>query len=398
MRVAIFTDTYMPEVNGVARTLKRWADYLAGKGVDCKVFAPEPPGILSDAGSSGNVERFASLPFFLYPECRLAFPGPLKLRQALREFQPDLVHVATPFNLGLCGIQYARKHGIPLIASYHTNFDHYLSFYNLLWMEKLLWTYMEWFHRDCRAIFVPSPTTRAGLQARGWDESRLKIWSRGVDTSAYHPLVDRAEHLRRFGLENCPFLALYAGRLAPEKEVGTAIEAFGRFQREQCPDAVLVLAGDGPSAGELNEQCDREGVNARFIGFSALPELQRWYASADVLLFPSPTETFGNVVLESMACGTPVLCANAGGVRDIVRHGETGLLCDAGDADSFAEGLALLRREDTLLVGMGRNALEYSIGQSWESVFEGLLDEYKLINFNERQFMGDVRAKNAGNG
>ncbi|REK75717.1 glycosyltransferase family 4 protein [Paenibacillus paeoniae] len=372
MRIAIFTDTYVPDVNGVARTLSRWTGYLERTGVSSKLFAPEPSASDHPNLRTHSVERFASLPFFLYPECRLALPNPAYIRGALTRFQPDLIHVATPFNLGLYGIHYARKYNIPLIASYHTNFDQYLSFYHLQWMEKLLWRYMDWFHRDCKAIFVPSETTREQLAARSWEESRLKVWSRGVDQATFHPLVNRREHRGRNGIGEDAFLAFYAGRLAPEKDIETAIDAFSLFQGTVAPDAVFVIAGDGPSAQALKDRCAAKGVNAKFIGFADAGELQRWYASADVLLFPSPTETFGNVALEAMACGTPVLAANAGGVRDTVRDGENGLLRKQGDVGSFAEALEMLHGNADLRERMGRNAHAYSLSQSWDRIFDSL--------------------------
>jgi glycosyltransferase involved in cell wall biosynthesis len=398
MKVAIFTDTYAPEINGVARTLGRWTEYLERQGVPCRVFAPEPhASTVPDPGSGSPVERFASLPFFLYPECRLAFPSLSYVSKAIRDFRPDLVHVATPFNLGLCGIHYARKFGIPLVASYHTNFDHYLSFYNLQWMEKLLWRYMEWFHRDCSSIFVPSPSTMSFLKNRGWDDSRLKLWSRGVDPEAFHPELDRELFLARHGLSDCGFLALYVGRLAPEKDVEVALEAFERLQQQE-PSSRFVLAGDGPSAPDLKEMCRQRGIKALFVGFADLPMLQQWYAAADVLLSPSPTETFGNVVLEAMACGTAVIGADAGGVRDTVRQGETGILCEPGNVEAFAEALSILRKNSELRSLMGRKAYAYSLTQSWDGIFGRLLDEYRLIKSHNRTDNGDICAKNAGNG
>lgn len=387
MRVAIFTDTYVPDVNGVARTLQRWTSYLERRGVACKVFAPEPSLSTRRQAPPNSVERFVSFPFFLYPECRLAIPNPAHIRRSISEFKPDLIHVATPFNLGLCGIHYARKYKIPLIASYHTNFDQYLSFYNLQWMEKLLWRYMDWFHRDCKAIFVPSASTLSNLAGRGWDPIRLKIWSRGVDTSLFHPLTDREELLRGANIHKPSFLVLYAGRLAPEKDVETAIEAFGHFQRTVCSEAVFVIAGDGPSADALKKKCSEEGVKARFIGFTEVSELQKWYAAADVMLFPSPTETFGNIVLEAMACGTPVIGADSGGVRDTIQDGITGLLRAPGDFRSFADALEQMYREPNLRLKMGRNALEYGKNQSWEDIFDRLLTQCDTIaKVSDREF------------
>ncbi|WP_168121031.1 glycosyltransferase family 1 protein [Paenibacillus sp. HB172176] len=373
MRVAIFTDTYAPEVNGVARTLGRWTDYLQSQGIACKVFAPEPATSGQRTPQASPVERFASLPFFLYPECRLALPRLGHIRTELQLFKPDFIHVATPFNLGLCGIHYARKYQIPLIASYHTNFDHYLSFYNLQWMEKLLWRYMEWFHRDCRAIFVPSRNTFSDLALRGWDIERLGIWSRGVDSTIFHPLVNRKEQLEQHGLGNCPFLVSYAGRLAPEKNVETALDAFRRFQQSTCSEAVLIIAGDGPSAPALKEKCRREGIDARFVGFASPQQLQRWYAASDVMLFPSPTETFGNVVLEAMACGTAVICADRGGVLDTVKDGWNGYLCKTGNAESFSAALEDAYKHPAKLLELGRNAHSHSLEQSWSRIFEELL-------------------------
>ncbi|MCR2802379.1 glycosyltransferase family 4 protein [Paenibacillus soyae] len=379
MRVAIFTDTYVPDVNGVARTLKRWTNYLERHGVCCKVFAPEPSAEESRAASLHSVERFASFPFFLYPECRLAVPNLLHIRKSIAAFNPHLIHVATPFNLGLCGIRAARKFNIPLIASYHTNFDQYLPFYNLQWMEKLLWRYMEWFHRDCRSIFVPSANTLEDLAGRGWDASKLQIWSRGVDAGVFHPLVDRKELLSRSGIDPDSFLVFFAGRLAPEKDVETAVHAFAKFRRSSNPDAVLVIAGEGPSADSLKSLCEKEGVDARFIGFLAPQELQRWYASADVLLFPSPTETFGNVVLEAMACGTPVIGADAGGVRETIREGVTGFKRQPGDPEAFASALERLHLDEELRLAMGRNAHEFAMSRSWEAIFDKLLEQCRTV-------------------
>ncbi|MFC4776867.1 glycosyltransferase family 4 protein [Paenibacillus sp. GCM10023252] len=373
MRLALFTDTYGPDVNGVARTLGRWTDYLKRRGIECMVFAPDSAARDSAPGGSATVERFVSLPFFLYPECRLALPNPIHIRRALHAFKPTLVHVATPFNLGLCGIHYARKYELPLVASYHTHFDRYLPFYNLQWMVKMLWRYMDWFHQDCRSIFVPSKSTYQDLIQRGWDARRLAVWSRGIDPQVFHPQVDRSKLLAEHGIEENPFIVLYVGRLAPEKNVDVALEAYASFQRNICPDSILVLAGDGPSADTLKERCAKEGIPARFLGFTGTEALQQWYAAADVFLFPSPTETFGNVVLEAMACGTPVLCADSGGVTDSVTHGVTGLRCVPGSASSFADGLELLYRNEDLRGQLSVRGRAHSARQSWDAIFDDLL-------------------------
>ena len=153
MKIAIFTDTFYPDINGVARTLKRFTDYLDHQNIEFKVFAPETT---TNEYISENIHRFKSLSFFLYPECRLALPNVLHIKAELQNFSPDIIHVATPFNLGLCGVYYAKKLNIPLVGSYHTDFDQYLQYYDLQFLSKWVWKYMAWFHAPFQKIFVPS--------------------------------------------------------------------------------------------------------------------------------------------------------------------------------------------------------------------------------------------------
>ncbi|PZD94615.1 glycosyltransferase family 1 protein [Paenibacillus sambharensis] len=378
MRLALFTDTFEPDVNGVARTLGRWTEYLRRQGVQVKVFAPDPVG-RSETSPSHQVERFISLPFFLYPECRLALPNPIHLRKTLASFKPTLIHVATPFNMGLCGIHYAKKHDIPLIASYHTHFDRYLPFYNLQWMVKMLWRYMNWFHQDCRKIFVPSRSTLTDLLDKGWPADKLEIWSRGMDARSFHPNVNRKAWLEGHGINADRYLVMYAGRLAPEKNVGIALDAFAAFQARTNADAQMVVAGDGPAAEALKERCEQEQLPVKFLGFLKGPELQQWYASADTFLFPSPTETFGNVVLEAMACGAPVVVADAGGVTDTVEHMVNGVRCPADQPAAFAAALSELYYNRTLRLSLAARGRAYSLRQSWDSIFAGLLNQCSQV-------------------
>ncbi|MWC29053.1 glycosyltransferase family 4 protein [Paenibacillus sp. MMS18-CY102] len=383
MRLALFTDTYDPEVNGVARTLGRWTEYLRQQGVEVQVFAPDPALGHAPRQSSIQVQRFASLPFFLYPECRWALPNPFPVRRALLDFKPTLIHVATPFNMGLFGIHYAKKLHIPLVASYHTHFDRYLPFYNLQWMVKMLWRYMVWFHQDCHSIFVPSPSTRSDLVQRGWREERLQVWPRGIAQDQYYPGANRSEVLASHGIEPDRFAVLYVGRLAPEKDIGIAIDAFEQFRAASCPEAVLLIAGDGPSAAELAERCKRDQLPVSFLGFTELPVLRELYAAADIFLFPSSTETFGNVVLEAMASGTPVVCAAAGGVADTVRHRENGLLCEPGNVEAFASALGLLYRNPELRLILAERGIAYAQSQSWEAIFDRLLSQFREAEAGE---------------
>ncbi|ANE46301.1 glycosyl transferase [Paenibacillus swuensis] len=373
MRIALFTDTFLPDVNGVARTLGRWVQYLESRGIACKVFAPDTPQNVQTADQT-MVERFYSIPFLLYPECRMAIPNPIQMKSMLKAFNPTLIHVATPFNLGLHGIHYAKKHKVPFVASYHTHFDQYLSYYKLQWMEAILWKYMHWFHQDARKIYVPSPTTLTHLESKGM--RNLEIWGRGLDLQRFYPRTSRVEACQRWGFSESKHMILFVGRLAPEKSVDIAIAAFENLPERVKSNSYLVIAGDGPLYKELAGRYE-EDEDIRFTGFVHGEELAELYSAADVFLFPSATETFGNVVLEAMGCGTPVIGADSGGVRDNIQHGLTGLLCPVGNIDAFTEALTLLYDNTLLRENMAARGRAYSQEQTWDRIFFKLLESFE---------------------
>jgi glycosyltransferase involved in cell wall biosynthesis len=374
--VALFTDTFLPDVNGVARTLGRWVEYLESQGVTCRVFAPQSDNGAGSDYNSSMVERFYSIPFLLYPECKLAIPNPLSIKKTLQEFKPDIIHCATPFNLGLFGLHYAKKHKIPFVASYHTHFDQYLQYYKIQWVEGMLWRYLGWFHQTCRRIYVPSKSTLHYLEERGFQN--LEVWSRGVDVSRFHPEVDRQAVLQAAGADPAKQTLLYVGRLAPEKSVDVLLEAYENLPERWKGKTELILIGDGPLYKELSETY-REQEDIRFLGFKEGKELCDMFAAADMFVFPSATETFGNVVLEAMASGTAVIGANAGGVSDTVSHMKTGWLCPVGDAVAFTQAMTALLDDQALRQKLSRSGRQYSEQQSWESIFYRLLDSYRHV-------------------
>ncbi|WP_417899241.1 glycosyltransferase family 1 protein [Bacillus haimaensis] len=369
MKIAIFTDTFAPDVNGVARTLKRFTAYLEKNNIEYRVFAPVSSG--EDLFSS-HVHRFASLPFFLYPECRIALPNMISVKAELQKFQPDIIHVATPFNIGLCGLHYAKKLNIPVVGSYHTDFDKYLEYYDLQFLTKFLWTYMRWFHRPLRKIFVPSIDTQEHLKKHGF--TNTAIWPRGVDCNLFDPGTTSSSIKEKFQIKE-KYLISFVGRLAPEKDVALlpAIEAaLPQHIREHTH---WLIVGDGPLKQDLMKQAPS---NMTFGGFRSGSELTEIYAASDLFVFPSATETFGNVVLESLACGTPVIGADAGGVRTIIENGVTGILCPEKNIEAFAGAIASLLHDSSLRKGMGLAGRQYALLQSWDAIFERLLSEYHL--------------------
>lgn len=377
MKIAIFTDTFYPDVNGVARTLKRLTDYFKGQNITFKVFAPDSnqPDYVS-----GHIHRFKSLSFYFYPECRLAFPNLIHLKSELRRFSPDLIHVATPFSAGLCGIHFAKKFDIPLVGSYHTNFDHYLKYYDLQFLSKIVWKYMQWFHRPCQKIFVPSSDTFHQLQHHGF--TNLEIWPRGVDCQLFHPHYDKKAVQERYGIHQ-KYLLIYVGRLAPEKDVEVLLSAANSMPSDINRNIHWLMIGDGPLREKLEGQAP---ANMTFTGYLQGERLAEVYAASDLFVFPSPTETFGNVVLEALASGTPVVGANAGGVRNIIKHGDTGLLCRTGDVQEFIDSIIHLLNNDPVREQMGMAGREYALTQRWDKIFDSLIWHYtKILNEHNQQ-------------
>ncbi|WP_010677512.1 glycosyltransferase family 4 protein [Bacillus timonensis] len=370
MKIAIFTDTYYPEVNGVARTLKRFTDYLKEHEIEVKVFAP-----MSDSNEyvSSNIHRFKSLSFFLYPDCRLAFPNMLQIRAELEKFSPDIIHVATPFNIGFCGSYYAKKLNIPLVGSYHTDFDYYLQFYDLQFLSNPLWSYMKWFHRPFQKLFVPSLVTKNQLEDKGF--TNIEIWTHGVDCELFNPYYNKAVVRQKYHISKT-FTLTYVGRLAPEKNVDILVEIAKALPMEWSEQIQWVIVGDGPSRSKME---DAAPSNMIFTGFLKGTELAEVYAASDIFVFPSSSETFGNVVLEAMASGTPVIGVNGGGVRNIVQEGITGYLCEPGNSKEVMDTILHLLENDGVRNRMGMEGRKYALTQKWDVIFENLLYSYSTV-------------------
>lgn len=369
-KIAIFTDTFSPDVNGVARTLKRLTDYFETLQIEYRVFAPEST---KESRFNSHIHRFTSLPFHLYPECRIGFPNMFTINSELQKFKPDLIHIATPFNLGLAGLHFAKKLNIPVVGSYHTDFDYYLDFYDLRFLSNIIWRYMHWFHRPFEKIFVPSKETITVLRKHGF--TNLHIWSRGVDCQLFHPFYQQNLTREKYRI-NEKFIFTYVGRLAPEKDVNTLMKIAHSLPESIKPNVHWLIIGDGPSKSEMVKKAP---TNMTFAGYLAGEQLAQAYSNSDLFIFPSPTETFGNVVLESLACGTPVIGANSGGVKSIIRHNSNGMLCSPHDHEDFISAIILLIENSHLRNKMGTEGRKYAITQSWDAIFDNLIDHYHEV-------------------
>lgn len=383
MRIAIFSDTFAPEINGVALTLKRYTDYLEKQGIEYRLFVP---AVTTPVPTVPQVERLTSIPFLLYRDLRFTLPNPVQINQVLDSFKPTLIHIATPFNIGLYGLQYGKKHGIPMVASYHTHFDDYLDYYHLSFLKKWIWKYMEWFHRPFEKVYVPSKSTKDKLLAKHL-HSDIDIWGRGVDHHLFSPEKRTKNYFKeKYDIQEKNII-LYVGRVAPEKDIDVVLQAYQSLSDHLKKETHLVIIGDGPLYKSLSEQYQE---NMTWTGFMKGEELAKAYASSDIFFFPSPTETFGNVVLEALASGLPVVGANEGGVKNLVNHGKTGYLGEPKNYKLFAAQVESLLENQSLRDSFGMEARSFALSQSWDEIFGQLVASFEEVLSREESLSAIV--------
>ena len=331
MRIAFFTETFLPKVDGIVTRLTKTLPHLVAAGDEVMVFCPEGA---PDNHAGAQVVGVPALPLPLYPELKLALPRPA-VSEALERFRPDLVHVVNPAVLGLGGIWLAKTRNLPLVASYHTHLPKYLEHYGMGMLEPLLWELLKAAHNQAELNLCTSTAMVDELAAKGIEHTAL--WQRGVDTELFRPeLANPAMRARLHGgHSDTGNLLLYIGRLSAEKQIERI-----RPVLEALPQARLALVGDGPHRQQLERLF--EGTATTFVGYLAGDELASAYASGDAFVFPSSTETLGLVLLEAMAAGCPVVGANRGGIPDIVSDGINGCLYDPDQPASLVTAVQRL--------------------------------------------------------
>ena len=371
VRIVYVTETYPPEVNGVALTVERAVAQLRAMGHALTLMRPRQPG--ESPRADADEWRTRGMPIPMYRDLRLGLARTADLRERLQRLRPQLVHVATPGPLGAAAVHAARALALPLTTDYRTNFQQYSGYYGFGWMAPTVHRYLRRFHNQGHRTFAPTGAVQAALQRSGF--RHVHVVGRGVDTVQFSP-AHRSESLR-FG-SDAPVL-LYVGRLAAEKNVALALEAYEAV-RARRPDVRFLVVGDGPQHRRLRARCP----TAFFAGELRGASLAAVYASADLFLFPSLSETFGNVTLEAMASALPVVAFDTAAAAEHLRGSDAARLVPPGDARAFVEAtcaLAALPAHE--LRRRGALARERALGLSWERVLGQF--EHQLVETAQRR-------------
>ncbi len=370
MRIAIFSEVYWPMVSGVSLVVQRLATAMRQRGHAVRVYAPDyelQPG----ASDLEATFRSPAKRLFLYPDVQWAFPHWPSISTDFARFKPDVVHVATEFSMGTAGIRLARAHGVPVIASAHTDYERYASRYRLELLTGAAWHYLRWFYRHAERVLCPSREYERHLNLRG--VRHTGIWTRGVDLEAFGP-HHRSESVREaLGIAPGQLMVLYVGRLAVEKNLHLLTEAWAQLGTRRG-DPRLVIVGNGPLEATLAAEAHPDVVIAGSRTGRALSEI---YASADCFVFPSSTETFGNVLLEAMGSGLPSLAVSAGGVLDFAQHGTNAWMVEPDNALALADGVARLLSDAGLRQQLATGAITTAKTRDWASIFDGVAAEYE---------------------
>jgi phosphatidylinositol alpha 1,6-mannosyltransferase len=372
MRIAVITESFLPRVNGVTNSVCRILEHFAARGHEALVIAPRP-GPVEYAG-----HQVVSVPGVALPGYRSFVVGlpAARLEKRLRQFDPDVVHLASPITIGAAGASAARKLDLPCLAVFQTDVAGFARRYGLRGTDTAIWSWLRHIHSQADRTLVPSSFTLQQLEGRGIP--RLAMWRRGVDAVRFHP-GHRCEQLRSELAPNGETIVGYVGRLAGDKRVELLNHVAG------LPGVRLVVVGDGPAASKLRASMPQ----AVFTGFLDGPELSRMYASLDVFVHTGADETFCQAVQEAMASGVPVVAAAAGGPLDLVQHERTGFLYAPDSINELRSAVLQLSGDPAMRFRFGALSRAAVEPRSWTSVGDQLLDHY-------RELVGSTLAAGAG--
>lgn len=363
LRVAVVTETYPPEVNGVALTLARIVEGLHARNHDVQLIRPRQDSADGPAGTAGRFHEvlMRGLPIPCYPNLRMGVPSKRALVKLWSTRRPDVVHIATEGPLGWSALQAAGHLKLPVSSDFRTNFHAYSRHYGVGWLNRPIMAYLRKFHDRTACTMVPTEALRRELTAAGF--RRLEVVARGVDCHQFSPGLRNPALREAWGAGPDELVVGYVGRLAPEKNIGLVVSAYEAI-RERDPSARLVLIGDGPERAALRARCP----SAIFTGHQGGLQLAEHYASLDLFLFPSLTETYGNVTPEAMASGLPVVAYAHAAAAELIRPGHNGMLAPCGDTQAFISAAASLAGERLRREVLGAAARQRAAEMDWAEV------------------------------
>ena len=381
--IALISETYPPEINGVANTLGRLVDGLCGRGHRVQLVRPRQ-NIDPRGAAEQDVLLARGWPLPGYPGLQWGHCSMHKLLRNWQRQRPDVLYIATEGPLGLSALRAARRLQIPVISGFHTNFQQYTGHYGFGMLTRALTNYLRWFHNRSNMTLVPSVSQQIELQRRGFDN--LELLARGVDSQLFHPAKRCAALRERWGLAEQDIAVLHVGRLAAEKNLALLSKSFQALKQAHPQRRLkLILVGDGPQRASLQQQLPE----AVFCGLQRGEALAAHYASGDMFLFPSLSETFGNVVLEALASGLGVVAFDQAAAAQHIRHGHNGALAVAEDEQGFIDAASGLLTDRESLRRVRLNARQHASHQGWPAIVE-------LFEQHLRSAMLSVQALPAG--
>lgn len=309
----------------------------------------------------------------MYPENRVVLPNTFRISSILSKFKPDIIHIMTEFVLGIAGLNYGKKHHIPTISNYTTNFSQYAKYYKMNFLKESIWNYLKWFHSQSTLTLCPSLVSQELLQSH--EITNTKIFSRGIDPVKFHPLKRNVALRKQLGITS-KTVFLYVGRVSYEKDLDILCSSYYEIRAKYGDAVTLIITGDDPYLEGCKQIFPSDTI---FTGFLKGIELSQIYASSDIFVCPSSTETFGNVVLEAMASGLPVIGADAGGVGELISHQVTGLKFQQRSIKELTNCMRELIEDFDTRDYLKENGKEFAANRSWEKVFMGLMDIYDEV-------------------
>lgn len=371
LRIALFSGNYNYVRDGANQALNRLVGYLLRQGVSVRTYSPTTDSPAFEP--TGDLVNIPSVPIPGRSEYQLGLGLSPRVRRDLADFAPNIVHISAPDIIGHRAVSWARRRKLPAVASVHTRFETYLAYYHLQNLEPLVRALMRRLYRRCDAIVAPAESTAAVLRAQRMNRN-ISIWARGVDREQFHPSRRDMDWRRGLGIADDELVVAFLGRIVMEKGLDVFADAIDALAGRGVRHRTLVI-GDGPAGPWFHERLP----SAIFLGHQEGADLARAIASADVFLNPSITETFGNVTLEAMACGLPVVAASATGASSLVRDGETGTLVDPFDVEAYAMALAAYANQPELTRRHGEAGLAFAKTMDWDTINSAVLQLYQRV-------------------